>query len=83
MSDVYYIIVTSIFGAFVLIMLVGVIWYMRKPHRKTLDPEVTTFEDLSDDQKAMIYKYCNQRKKRPSSATRSSVRDKSRRKKKK
>lgn len=76
MSDVYYIIVTSIFGAFVLIMLVGVIWYMRKPNPRTLNPDETAFEDLSDDQKAMIYKYCNQRKKS------SKARDKSRRRKK-
>lgn len=55
MSDVYYIVVTVIFGVFVLVMAVWIYRYMR-----TSNPLEMTHEELSDDQKAMIYKFCGE-----------------------
>ena len=55
MSDVYYIIVTVIFGVFVLVMAVWIWRYMRASN-----PLELTHEELSDDQKALIYKFCGE-----------------------
>lgn len=55
MSDVYYIVVTVIFGVFVLVMAVWIYKYMRASN-----PLEMTHEELSDDQKAMIYKFCGE-----------------------
>lgn len=55
MSDTYYIIVTAIFGVFVIIMMVWLWRYMR-----TSNPLELKHEDLSDDQKRLIYKFCSE-----------------------
>jgi len=55
MSDVYYIVVTVIFGVFVLVMAVWIWRYMRSSN-----PLELTHEELSDNQKAMIYKFCGE-----------------------
>lgn len=55
MSDVYYIVVTVIFGVFVLVMAVWIWKYMRASN-----PLEMTHEELSDDQKALIYKFCGE-----------------------
>lgn len=55
MSDVYYVIVTVIFGVFVLVMAVWIWRYMRASN-----PLELTHEELSDDQKAMIYQFCGE-----------------------
>ena len=55
MSDVYYIVVTVIFGVFVIIMAIWIWRYMRASN-----PLELTHEELSDDQKALIYKFCSE-----------------------
>ena len=55
MSDVYYIVVTVIFGVFVLVMAVWIWRYMRASN-----PLELTHEELSDDQKAIIYQFCGE-----------------------
>lgn len=55
MSDVYYIVVTVIFGVFVLVMALWIWRFMRASN-----PLELTHEELSDDQKAMIYKFCGE-----------------------
>lgn len=55
MSDVYYIVVTVIFGVFVLVMAVWIWRYMRASN-----PLELTHEELSDDQKSLIYKFCGE-----------------------
>lgn len=57
-TDTYYIIVTVIFGVFILVMLWFLYKYMTKP--SLLDMK---HEDLSDDQKNMLYKFCAEMKK--------------------
>jgi len=57
MNDVYYIIVTVIFGVFVLIMAWWIYRYMRKSN-----PLEIPHEELSEDQKALIYNFCGEMK---------------------
>lgn len=55
MSDTFYIIITVIFGVFVLLTL----WWMyRYINRKSILE--TKQEDLSDDQKLLLSKFCNE-----------------------
>lgn len=56
MNDVYYIIVTVIFGLFVLFMA----WWLFRYLRSKPCPLDVKQEDLSDDQKSMIYKFCGE-----------------------
>jgi len=76
MNDVYYIIVTVIFGIFVLFMAWWLYRYLRKPDLLNM-----TQEDLSDDQKAMLYKFCGEQ--RRARLNNESITKKSRTKKKK
>lgn len=55
MSQVYYIIVTVIFALFVILMAWWLYRYMRKPPILSMSAD-----ELSDDQKAMIYKFCGE-----------------------
>jgi hypothetical protein len=47
--------VTVLFGVFVLLTALWLMRYMRKSN-----PLELTHEELSDDQKALIYKFCNE-----------------------
>lgn len=55
MSDTYYIIVTVIFGVFVIVMTVWLWRYMRKSN-----PLELQHDELSDDQKKLIYQFCGE-----------------------
>ncbi len=57
MTDTYYIIITVIFGIFVLVTAWWVYRYM-----KSTNPLTMTYDELSDQQKAFIYKFCRERK---------------------
>jgi len=56
MNDVYYIIVTIIFGLFVLFMA----WWLYRYLRAKPCPLDVKQEDLSDKQKTMLYKFCGE-----------------------
>lgn len=56
-TDTYYIIVTVIFGVFVLLMLWFLYRYMKKSNVLNLK-----HEELSDDQKTMLYQFCAEMK---------------------
>lgn len=55
MSDTYYIIVTVIFGVFVIVMTIWLWRYMRKSN-----PLELQHDELSDDQKKLIYQFCGE-----------------------
>ena len=55
MSDVFYIAVTGIFAIFTVLTLW---WLYRYMNRKSILE--TRREDLSDDQKALLYKFCDE-----------------------
>jgi hypothetical protein len=57
-SDTYYIIVTVIFGVFIIVMLWFLYKYMKKPNLLEMK-----HEELTDDQKNMLYKFCAEAKK--------------------
>lgn len=58
MNDTYYIIVTVIFGVFVIVML----WWLWTYFRRPKDIMSTKHEDLTDHQKLLIYKFCNEKR---------------------
>jgi len=58
MNDVYYIIVAVIFGLFVIVTCVWMYRYLRKP----LPLLATSHEELSDEQKQMLEKFCGEMK---------------------
>jgi len=55
MNDTFYIVVTVIFGVFVLLTLW---WLYRYMHKKSILE--TKREDLSDDQKLLLSKFCEE-----------------------
>lgn len=56
-NDVYYILITVIFGLFVLFM----VWWL---YRYTKRPDVLTMnrEDLTDEHKALLYRFCESKR---------------------